>query len=35
MDNLKEYSNSIPLNVKRKVKKSKEVIKIIIDKKYL
>ena len=35
MDNLKEFSNSIPLNVKRKVKNSKDIIKIITVKKYL
>ena len=35
MDNLKEFSNSIPLNVSRKLKNNKETIKTITDKKYL
>ena len=35
IDNLKELSNSIPLKVSKEVKNSKEVINIIIDKKYL
>ena len=33
--NLNEFSNSILLNVNRKVKNSKEIINTIIDKKYL
>jgi hypothetical protein len=35
IDNLKELSNSIPLKVNKKLKKNNEIIKIIIDKKYL
>ena len=35
MASLKELSKSIPLRVNRKVKNNKEIIKTIIDKKYL
>ena len=35
IESLKEFSKSIPLNVNKKVKSNKEVIKTIIDKKYL
>jgi hypothetical protein len=35
IDNLKELSKSIPLIVKSPLKKIKEIIKIIIEKKYL
>ena len=35
MDNLKEFSISIPLNVNKKVKNNKDIINAIIDKKYL
>ena len=35
MDNLKEFSNSIPLKVSRKLKNNKDIIKIITDKKNL
>ena len=35
IDNLKELSKSIPLIVKSPLKNIKEIIKIIIDKKYL
>ena len=35
IDSLKEFSKSISLNVNKKVKNSKEITKIIIDKKYL
>jgi len=35
IDSLKEFSNSIPLNVSIKLKNKKDVIKIITDKKYL
>ena len=35
IDNLNELSNSIPLNVNKAVKSNKEIIKVIIDKKYL
>tara|TARA_B100000767_G_C19465584_1_gene409853 strand:- start:490 stop:630 length:141 start_codon:yes stop_codon:yes gene_type:complete len=32
---LKEFSKVIPLKVNKKAKKNKDIIKIIIDKKYL
>ncbi len=35
IDNLKEFSNSIPLKVNKKVKNNRDKIKIITDKKYL
>ena len=35
MDNLKEFSNSMPLKVNKKVKINKEIIKTITDRKYL
>jgi len=35
MDSLKEFSNSIPLKVRKKVKSKKDIIKIITVKKYL
>tara|TARA_B100000780_G_C20754244_1_gene299654 strand:- start:329 stop:436 length:108 start_codon:yes stop_codon:yes gene_type:complete len=35
MASLKELSKSIPLKVNKKVKNNKDIIKIIIDKKYL
>ena len=35
MASLKELSKSIPLKVNRKVKSNKDIMKIIIDKKYL
>tara|TARA_B100000787_G_scaffold8308_1_gene6261 strand:- start:1384 stop:1545 length:162 start_codon:yes stop_codon:yes gene_type:complete len=34
-DSLKEFSNSIPPRVSRKLKNNRDIIKIIIDKKYL
>ena len=35
IDNLKEFSNSMPLKVSKLLKKNNENIKIIKDKKYL
>ena len=35
IDNLKEFSNSMLLKVSKKVKNSRDKIKIITDKKYL
>ena len=35
IESLNEFSNSIPLKVNRAIKNNKEIIKIIIDKKYL
>tara|TARA_B110000037_G_scaffold147116_1_gene166187 strand:+ start:438 stop:545 length:108 start_codon:yes stop_codon:yes gene_type:complete len=35
MDSLKELSKSIPLKVNKALKENKEIINIIIDKKYL
>tara|TARA_B100000795_G_scaffold246310_1_gene211915 strand:- start:658 stop:765 length:108 start_codon:yes stop_codon:yes gene_type:complete len=35
MASLKEISKSMPLKVNRKVKNNKDIIKTIIDKKYL
>jgi len=35
IDNLNEFSKSIPLNVNKIQRKRSEIIKIIIDKKYL
>tara|TARA_B110000971_G_C19608629_1_gene319368 strand:+ start:79 stop:279 length:201 start_codon:yes stop_codon:yes gene_type:complete len=35
IDNLKELSKSMPLIVNKALKNNKEIIKIIIDKKYL
>ena len=35
IESLKEFSNSIPLNVKRKVKNNSDITKTITDKKYL
>ena len=35
MDNLKELSNSMPLNVNRVVKNNKDIVKTITVKKYL
>ena len=35
MESLKEYSNSIPLSVNKKVKNNKDIINAITDKKYL
>tara|TARA_B110001452_G_C15014710_1_gene354744 strand:+ start:94 stop:261 length:168 start_codon:yes stop_codon:yes gene_type:complete len=35
IDNLKEFSKLIPLDVNRKLRKRREAIKTIIDKKYL
>ena len=35
IESLNEFSNSIPLKVNRVIKNNKEIIKIIIDKKYL
>jgi len=35
IDILNELSNSIPLKVNKKIKNNKDIINIIIDKKYL
>ena len=35
IDNLNEFSKSMPLKVSKKTKSKREIIKIIMDKKYL